>query len=70
MKIAAFNAVCPYEIGDRVRMFKPVVINGVVVDHESSEHTITDIQCIHSLKTGKVKFEAEFDNSGKYYAIE
>jgi hypothetical protein len=57
MKFAAFNAYCPYEIGDKVRD-----INGAVL-------IITDIASVHYIKDGTVEFLYEFDNSGKYQKI-
>lgn len=59
MKTAAFNAVCPVEIGDKVR-------DG----NTGRVRTITDIACTHYLKAGKVEFYYELDNSGQYITIE
>ena len=53
VKFAAFNARCPYELGDKIR------------DTEGKEHTITDIVALHSIKEMKVRFVYELDNSGK-----
>ncbi len=53
MKFAAFNARCPYEVGDKFR------------DEKGQEHTITDIVAMHSMKTMTVRFVYEVDNSGK-----
>ena len=53
MKFAAFNARCPYELGDKFR------------DEKGQEHTITDIVALHSVKEMKVRFVYELDNSGK-----
>lgn len=53
MKFAAFNARCPYELGDKFR------------DEKGQEHTITDIVAMHSMKTMTVTFVYEVDNSGK-----
>lgn len=58
MKLAAFNAVCPFEIEDKIR------------DAGTGEtKTITDIACIHYVKKGEVVFSYEFDNSGDYKQI-
>ncbi len=57
MKFAAFNARCPYELGDKIR------------DTEGKEHTITDIVALHSIKEMKVRFVYELDNSGKLVAL-
>lgn len=53
MKFAAFNARCPFELGDKIR------------DEAGQEHTITDIVALHSMKEMKVRFVYELDNSGK-----
>lgn len=53
MKFAAFNARCPFELGDKIR------------DEAGREHTITDIVALHSMKEMKVRFVYELDNSGK-----
>ena len=54
MKLAAFNAVCPFEIGDKIGMRK---------------NAITDIVCMHSVKAGTVKFLYELDNDGRLVEI-
>lgn len=60
MQTATFNAQCPFEIGDMVRLA-----------HDPRRAvTITDIACIHYLKTRTVKFVYEFDNSGEYHGID
>lgn len=51
MKFAAFNARCPFELGDKIR------------DEAGREHTITDIVALHSMKEMKVRFVYELDNS-------
>ena len=43
MQMAAFNAVCPYEIGDKINAVKAV--NGQLFSVGVS--TITDIACTH-----------------------
>ena len=53
MKFAAFNARCPFELGDKIR------------DEAGREHTITDIVALHSMKEMKVRFVYELDNSWK-----
>ena len=60
MKYAAFKAVCPYEIGDKIK---------VIQEEREEVHTITDIVCMHYLKTGAVQFLFELDNSGKLVSI-
>lgn len=56
MKKAGFAAVSPFEIGDRIQC-------------GGKQTVITDILTIHSFKTGRVSFQYEFDNSGKYQQI-
>lgn len=53
-----FNAYCPFEIGDKIK------------DTAREVHTITDIACIHYVRTGKVEFRLELDHSGQYAPIE
>jgi hypothetical protein len=55
---ARFNAFCTFEIGDRIR------------DTASRVHEITDIACVHYVRTGKVEFRFELDRSGTYAPIE
>ena len=57
MKFAAFNARCPYELGDRI------------TGTDGQGHTITDIVALHSIKEMKVRFVYELDNSGKLVAL-
>lgn len=58
MKIAAFKATCPFEIGDRIR------------DTSDRVHEITDVAAIHYVRTGKVEFRVELDHSGMFVCIE
>lgn len=58
MQLAEFNAVCPFEIGD------------VVAVQGKGQATITDIACTHFVKSGKILFRYEFNNSGKYFTVE
>ena len=55
---AQFRAFCPFEIGDELR------------DTSGKVHTITDIACVHYVRTGKVEFRFELDRSGQYAPIE
>lgn len=57
MKFAAFNARCPFEMGDKFR------------DKDGKEHTITDIVAMHSMKTMTVNFVYELDNNGKLVGL-
>ncbi len=59
MQYAAFNAYCPFEIGDKV------VLNNGKIDI-AKHHTITDIMMIFKQRSGDVCFRYELDNSGKY----
>lgn len=61
MKLASFNAKCPFEIGDII-----VISDGI----RKIESTITDIACTHYVKSGNIQFFYEFNNSGKYAVIE
>lgn len=59
MITAQFNAFCPFEIGDKL------------LDQSSGRvHTITDIMCVHRVKTGTVKFRYELNNSGRFVELE
>lgn len=74
MKLAAFNATCPFEIGDKITERRTITphmaeIFKTTADFVEEVHTITDIVCQHSVKTGKVIFLYELDNSGKLVAI-
>jgi len=66
MQIAAFNAKCPYEIGDRVNVIKTAGSNGNGQIFSVGTATITDIACTHYLKSGKILFTYELDGSGQY----
>lgn len=76
MKFAAFNVVCPYEIGDKVSLINTDCMKSGKLEQGKMfafsgtvQHTITDIATIHYVKTGNVKFAYELDNSGKYVEI-
>lgn len=58
MKMTAFNATCPFEIGDRIRD----AVTG-------AQRTITDIACVHYVKSGRIDFLFELDNSGKFVVL-
>ncbi len=58
MKMVLFDAKCPFEIGDKVKL-----PNGRV-------KTITDIQCSHFLSERKVIFSYELDHCGLYVMFE
>lgn len=75
MKYAEFRATCPFEIGDKIKIpvanqIKSLAWDGdITVIKGVKEHVITDIACIHYLKTRKVTFKYELDNSGHYVEI-
>lgn len=69
MKLAAFNAVCPFEIGDKIGMRKNACAVGGRTFDVIVERTITDIVCMHSVKVGTVKFLYELDNDGRLVEI-
>ena len=54
MKLAAFNATCPFEIGDKIksrRRVKPGEAETFRLDPAAvveEVHTITDIVCVHT----------------------
>jgi len=71
MKISAFNATCPFEIGDKVRVSVQVAIHqGVLPQKVEMVRTITDIACVHYTRNGTIEFLYEFDNSTRYEKIE
>ena len=76
MKMAAFNAVCPYEIGDKIVTLPKTAAVGpteMVLNlgmlQGAAIHTITDIACTHYIKTGKIEFTFELNNSGEYIQL-
>jgi hypothetical protein len=69
MKTAAFNAVCPYEIGDKVKVLKVVKPLPFRTDYIEGTSSITDIACTHFIKTGKILFTYELDGSGEYVPL-
>ena len=75
MKFTAFNATCPFEIGDKIKTRKREPEHMAARFHLTPAavveevHTITDIVCVHSVKNGTVTFLYELDNSGKLVHI-
>lgn len=65
MKVAAFSAKCPYEIGDKIQVIKEIHTGGRK-QYMTEPATITDIACTHYLKSGEVHFTYELDGSGAY----
>jgi hypothetical protein len=60
MQYATFNATCPFELGDKVKMtygsnFNPPKSRG--------NYTIVDILAIHSLRNKSVTFKAILQNT-------
>lgn len=66
MQMAAFNAVCPYEIGDKIKVAIPAERTADGQMFSVGVATITDIACTHYVKKGKIVFTYELDNSGHY----
>lgn len=68
MQMAAFNAVCPYEIGDKIKVAIPAPAEKTADGQLFSVGvaTITDIACTHYIKSGKIIFTYELNNSGQY----
>lgn len=75
MKTAIFNATCPFEIGDKIKSRRTIspgeasafkLLSPAVVEEV---HTITDIACIHYVRSGNVEFRYELDHSGYYAPI-
>ena len=69
MKLAAFNAVCPFEIGDKIGMRKNDSAVGGRTLAIIVERTISHILSMHSVKAGTVKFLYELDNNGRLVEI-
>lgn len=71
MTTAAFNARCPYEIGDQIEVLQPAA--GLMKKDGAlymiGKATITDIACTHYLKSGKILFTYELDGSGEYIPL-
>ena len=59
MKLTAFNASCPFEIGDKIK----------IVTDETHILVITDIMCCHYIKSGTIEFRYELDNNNKYVLL-
>lgn len=76
MKLAAFNATCPFEIGDKIksrRRVKPGEAETFRLDPAAvveEVHTITEIVCMNYVRSGKTEFLYELDDSGKLVRLE
>lgn len=81
MQMAAFKAVCPLELGDKVAVKEPQAAgkireayylpdgHAVVLCGAVTLHTVTDIAMLHFLKSRDVSFMYELDGSGRYEAL-
>ena len=80
MKLQAFNARCPLEVGDKViirreeeRKVAYYTPEKIRVPEEllesGTECVITDIAVIHLLRGGKIQFQYELNNSGIYESM-
>lgn len=80
MQMAAFKAVCPLELGDKVAVKEPQAAgvreayylpdgHAVVLCGAVTLHTVTDIATLHFLKNHDVSFMYELDGSGRYEAL-
>lgn len=76
MKLAAFNATCPFEIGDKIksrRRVKPGEAETFRLDPAAvveEVRTITDVVCQHSTQTGETVFLYELDGRGPLVRLE
>lgn len=78
MKMAAFKAVCPLELGDTVAVTTSKAagepkeayylpdVHMVILSGAVSIHKVTDILTLHFLKNSDVSFMYELDGSGRY----
>lgn len=69
MKVAAFNARSPYEIGDKIQVITTAGKNQDGRLYMTTYATITDIACTHYVRTGKAIFTYELDGSGEYIPL-
>lgn len=58
MKMRAFNATCPFEIGDKISDAAT-----------GAQRTITDIVCVHYIKNGQIDFLFELDGNGRFVSL-
>lgn len=68
MQMTAFNARCPYEIGDKIKVVIPAEKRSAEGGQMFSVGvaTITDIACTHYVRSGKIVFTYELNHSGQY----
>lgn len=69
MTTVKFNACCPYEIGETIVISRQIHPPELSFRFPAEEHTITDIVCQHSAKTGKIVFLYELDGRGQLVQI-
>ena len=67
MHIAAFNATCPFEIGDKVYVIGSRMALAPPETDPNQQKIITDIACTHYLRNGKIEFSYEFNGNGEYH---
>lgn len=70
MKLAAFNAVCPYEIGDKIVTGREIHPPELAFKFPAAVRTITDIVCQYSAQTGEAVFLYELDGRGPLVRLE
>lgn len=80
MKMTAFNAVCPLEIGDKIIKVpgNPVAVyvrptpqpRAVIMQQGAKTHVITDIAAVHYIRDRKIVFTYELDRSGRYQELD
>lgn len=76
MKFTAFNATCPFEIGDKIksrRRATPGEAEAFRLDPAAvveEVRTITDIVCQYSAQTGEAVFLYELDGRGPLVRLE
>lgn len=73
MKFTAFNATCPFEIGDKIksrRRATPGEAEAFRLDPAAvveEVHTITDIVCEHSVKNGPLHSCMNWTTAGSWF---
>ena len=55
------HALCPYEIGEEIIISRKIFPPELAFSFPPEAHTITDIVCQHSEKTGETVFLYELD---------
>lgn len=70
MKLAAFNATCPFEIGDKIVTGREIHPPELAFKFPAAVRTITDIVCQYSAQTGEAVFLYELDGRGPLVRLE